>query len=341
MSRARHAHRRPTRARVHVEAPATPSPGPMIWSLRVAIAVIAACVLFSAGWRLTGGSEYMITSPSMCPNMCVGTLVLDRAPGTHFHVGEVISFTPPNDAQVYTHRIVYVFPDGSLETKGDAANIVDPWRVAPSMVRGREVLAIPAAGWFNQSLPFLALALTVILMARRLFPTQHRREWDRLFVSLMVATPIWLLRPLVRGIIIQTTALRPGYSEIVVVNTGVLPAQFRVPGGQSVSFVEPGHRAVISGKVLRGGQLGLEQVASFHWYEWLIVVAVVSSPLWLYLVHLLRPSSQADRQLVLRGRYVHLPPAPAAPDMDRVLAGPRNTPLEPRGRRDIGAPRSR
>ncbi len=293
----------------------------MIWSLRLAIAVVGASILFSAGWRLSGGAEYMITSPSMCPTMCVGSLVLDLAPGTHFHAGEVITFTPPNDPHVYTHRIVYVFPDGTIETKGDAANIVDPWRITASMVRGREVAAIPAAGWFNLALPFLALALTVILMARRLFPTEHRREWDRLFVSLMVATPVWLLRPLVRGIIVETAALRPGYSQIVVVNTGLLPSEFRIPGGQSASFVSPGHRAVLTGKVLRGGQLGLQQVASFHWYEWAIVGLFVTSPLWLYLLHLLRPSSRPERQLVVRGRYVHVPEAPVMPDMDRVLAG--------------------
>jgi len=50
---------------------------PMIWSLRVAIIVIAVSILASAGWRLSGGSDYVITSPSMCPTICVGALVLD------------------------------------------------------------------------------------------------------------------------------------------------------------------------------------------------------------------------------------------------------------------------
>jgi hypothetical protein len=77
---------------------------------------------------------------------------------------------------VYTHRIVYVFPNGSIETKGDAANIIDPWRISPSMVRGREVAYAPAAGWFNLALPFLAMALTLILLARRMFASINRRE---------------------------------------------------------------------------------------------------------------------------------------------------------------------
>jgi hypothetical protein len=220
---------------------------------------------------------------------------------------------------VYTHRIVYVFPNGTIETKGDAANIVDPWRIYPSMVRGREVAYAPAAGWFNLALPFLAMALTLILLARRMFASINRREWDRLFVSLMVVVPIWLLRPLVRGIIVQTSTLRPGVSQIVVVNTGIFPTQFRVPGGQVAAFVNPGYRATLSGPVQRGGQLGLSQAASFHWYGWALVALFVASPLIWYVVSLFRPSARAERDLVLRGRYVRVPAPLTMPDMNEVL----------------------
>jgi signal peptidase I len=293
---------------------------PMIWSLRIVIIVIVVSILASACWRLSGGSEYVITSPSMCPTICVGSLVLDETAGQHVHAGEVVSFVPPGLDQVYTHRIVYVFANGSFETKGDAANIIDPWRVYPSMVRGREVAFLRGAGWFDLALPFLAMALTLILIARRMFRTVHRREWDRLFVSLMVVVPIWLLKPLVRGIIVQTSSVRPGVSQIVVVNTGLLPAEFRVPGGQVQSFVDPGFRATLSGPVHEGGQLGLSQVASFHWYGWAIVALFVSSPLMWYLIQLLRPSSRAERELVFHGRYVHVPSPLSMPDMDSVLA---------------------
>jgi len=291
---------------------------PTIWSLRIAIVIIAVSILASAGWRLTGGSEYVITTPSMCPTVCVGSLVLDQPAGTQFHVGELVSFTPPDMGQVYTHRIVYVFANGSFETKGDAANIIDPWRVYPSMVRGRAVATIAGLGWFSLALPFLAMALTLILIARRLFPSINRREWDRLFVSLMVVVPIWLLKPLVRGIIVETSTLRPGVSQVVVVNTGLLPAEFRVPGGQIASFIAPGYRATLSGPVQRGGQLGMAQTASFHWWGWALVIVFVMSPLIWYLLRLLRPSSRAERDLVFHGRYVHVPPAPVAPDMTTV-----------------------
>ncbi len=295
------------------ETPTTPA-RKMIWSLRIAIIVIATCILASAGWRLSGGSLYVISSPSMCPTICVGTLVLDEPAGEDFHAGEVISFVPPGLSQVYTHRVVYVFPDGSLETKGDAANIIDPWRVTASEVRGREVATLRGMGWFSLALPFLAMALTLILLARRMFPSINRREWDRLFVSLMIVVPVWLLKPLVRGIIVQTSNVRRGVSEITVVNTGLLPAQFRVPDGQTASFVAPGMRVTLSGPVKANGQLGLTQVASFHSYGWLFVGLMVSSPLLWYGVHLLRPSSRADRDLFFRGRHVHAPAARATPD---------------------------
>jgi signal peptidase I len=294
-------------------------PQPMIWSLRLAIVIITLSILASAGWRLSGGSEYIIGSPSMCPTICVGALVLDQPAGTHLHVGEVISFVPPGLSTVYTHRIIYVFANGSIETKGDAANIIDPWRVYPSMVRGREIAFLPAAGWFDLALPFLAMALTLILLARRMFPTIHRREWDRLFVSLGVVIPIWLLKPLVRGVILQTASLRPGVSQIVVVNTGIFPTEFRIPGGQSAAFVGPGTRATLSGPVQHGGQLALTQVASFHWYGWALVALFVAGPLWWYLIHLMLPSSRTERELVLRGKCVQVPGSLSMPDMDLVL----------------------
>lgn len=292
---------------------------PMIWSLRIGILVVVVAIVATAGWRLFMGSEYVITSPSMCPNVCVGALVLDESAGTHFRVGEIVSFVAPGLAQVYTHRVVHVFANGSFETKGDAANIVDPWRIQPSMVRGRAVLTIAGLGWFDLALPFLAMALTLVLIVRSTLPTRHRREWDRLFVSLMAVVPIWLLRPLVRGIVVTTTALRPGVSQLVVVNTGLLPAQFRVPGGQVAAFVAPGHRATLSGKVQSGGQLALNQTASFHWWGWAMVYLLIFSPLIWYVVHLLRPSSHAERDLVLRGRDLPVSAAPTLLDSDVVL----------------------
>lgn len=302
----------------------------MIWSLRVAIVVIVLAIVASASWRLFVGTDYVISSPSMCPRICVGALVLDEAPGSHFHVGEVISFVPPGLTHLYTHRIVDVYANGTLATKGDAANIVDPWRIAPSMVRGREVAAFPALGWLDLALPFLALALTVILVVRRTFATAHRREWDRLFVSLMVVVPIWLLKPLVRGLVIATTTLRPGVSQMVVVNTGLLSAQFRVPGGQVASFVAPGHRVTLSGTVHHAQPLGLIETASFHWWGWSLVYLFVLSPLIWYLVHLMRPSSRAARDLVLRGHRPAAsdPPALSAARTDAVTA----TGADPRAR---------
>ena len=40
--------------------------------------LIAIAVLGSIAWRFTGGSLFTIATPSMCPDLCVGTLVFDR-----------------------------------------------------------------------------------------------------------------------------------------------------------------------------------------------------------------------------------------------------------------------
>ena len=297
----------------------------------MSILIVVVAIVATAGWRLFGGTDYVVTSPSMCPNICVGALVLEEPAGTHFHVGEVVSFIPPGFSQVYTHRVVNVFANGTIETKGDAANIVDPWRIGPSMVRGRAVLTMVGLGWFDLALPFLALAITFILIVRRMLPTRRLREWDRLFVSLMVAVPIWLLRPLVRGVVVTSSTLRPGVSQLVVVNTGLLPAQFKIPGGQVASFVAPGHRATLSGVVQRGGQLALSQTASFHWWGWAIVIVLVTSPLLWYFIHLLRPSSHAERALLLRGHTLHVHAAPVLAQVD-VALGAYDTNRTPRDR---------
>ncbi len=303
----------------------------MTWSLRVATAVVVVAIVTSAGWRVFVGSDYVITSPSMCPTICVGALVLDTPAGAHLAVGDVISFVPPGLDTVYTHRIVAILANGTFETKGDAANVVDPWRIDAAMVRGRTVLDAAGLCWFDLALPFLALALTFILIARRLLPTRHLREWDRLFVSLMVAIPIWLLKPLVRGVVTTTATLRPGVSQLVVVNTGLLPAQFAVPGGQVASFVAPGHRATLSGLAHRGGQLALTQAASFHWWGWCLVDLLVLSPLLGYLVRLARPSSHAERDLVLRGRPVRDAGDPA-PARELPVASPTTSSRRDRSR---------
>ena len=249
-----------------------------------------------AGWRLIGYSAYVVASPSMCPRICVGALVLDVPPSAHPFVGEVVSFVPPGLSDVYTHRITAVLANGDIFTRGDAANVNDPWHITSSMIRGRMVIALVGLGWLDLALPFLAGSLALFLTMRRFFARSRLRDLDRLASALLVAIPIWRLRPLVRGLVVTANTFRPGVSQLVVVNTGLLPAQFVVPHGQRASFVAPGHRVSLTGAIGPAGQLRLGGAASFHWWGWMIVIFFVASPMLWYVASLLRLPSRLRRE---------------------------------------------
>ena len=254
---------------------------PLPWLLRIIFTIITLSVLVSVGWRASGGTLYTITSPSMCPEVCVGSLVLDRPlpPGQGVHIGETVTFLPSGFSSVYTHRVVKVFSNGSFETKGDAANVVDPWVVTTAEVRGVTQGTIWGLGWLSNALPFLAMGMLAIVIMRRYIHASVRREWDRLFAILIVLVPVWLIKPLIRGVVVISSHLHHGYGKLTIVNTGLLPAQFRAVQGQFKDFVSPGQRFSISGRLQSNGQVSVSEFASFHWVGWAVVILIVLSPL--------------------------------------------------------------
>ncbi len=259
---------------------AKPFSPPIPWDLRIFFTIIAIAVLAQVGWLLSGGSLYRVTTASMCPEVCVGSLVIDRPlpANTDVRKGETVSFVPPGLATVYTHRVVKVFANGTFLTKGDAANIVDPWTVSPSDVRGVAVATFWGMGYFSEGLPFLAVGVALVLLLRRQIEARVRRDYDRFFAILIVVVPIWVVKPLIRATTVATSVAKNGYERVALVNTGLLPAQFRTKSGFR-DFVRPGQRISMVGKVLPDGQVAISQFVSFHWYGWLIVALVIFVPL--------------------------------------------------------------
>ena len=258
------------------------------WELRVLFTLIALAVLAQVGWIVSGGSLYRIDSSSMCPQVCVGALVIDRplSSGETLHKGETVTFIPPGFSVPYTHRVVKVFANGTFQTKGDAANIVDPWLVAPSELKGVTVATVWGLGWLSSALPFLAAGMAIILLFRRSFDVRVRRAFDRLMVVIMVVVPIWLLKPLIRATVVQTTSLKNNLERLTIVNTGLLPSQFRATEGQFKDFVASGQRIILTGRIGSDGQVAVKQFVSFHWLGWTIVALVIASPLLIFLFQL-------------------------------------------------------
>jgi signal peptidase I len=253
---------------------------PLPWMLRIIFTIITLSVLLSFAWSAAGGSLYSVSTTSMCPKLCVGALTLDRPLVGAVKVGEVVTFTPPGLPAAYTHRVVKVLADGSFISRGDAANINDPWVVAPSDVHGVVVGQIWGLGWLSLASRFLALGMVAILFLRRSIPVLIRREYDRLFALLVVLVPIWLMKPLLRGIVVSSVPTNvPGVARVAIVNTGLLPAQFRATQGQFRDFVSSGHRVVMTGRLQSDGQVHIQQLASFHFWGWAVVYVVVLLPM--------------------------------------------------------------
>jgi signal peptidase len=96
--------------------------------LCAAALVLALAVLVPA---LVGFQRYVITSGSMTGTYDRGSLVFDRVVATSgLREGDVITFRPPGQAGLVTHRIVSVRTvrgQRVFTTKGDANHTADVW----------------------------------------------------------------------------------------------------------------------------------------------------------------------------------------------------------------------
>ena len=292
--------------------------------LSVIGAALAGAVLASLFWRLSGGGEFTIATASMCPDMCVGTLVLDRPLVGPPRPGMVVTFRPPGTTTVYTHRIVRVLPDGDFETAGDALRKVDPWTVPPDRVIGRVVAHVRGLGWLWQCLPAMTAAFACYLMARRSMRRWVRSHFDVLFLAVMLAVPTLTLRPFLRASVIA--AGRSGATVVVhVANTGLLPVQLSVSGGTTLPHVSPGQvtRLVTHAP----SPLSLTETVSFSPWQWVLAALVIALPVLLLAFRMFwaRRGNDAPRSAV------RAPAGPVGPALSPPPGG-RPVPLSYRGR---------
>jgi signal peptidase I len=295
----------------------TPERPPRPILMAIVGVLVTVFVLGSVGWRFTGGSLFTIATPSMCPDLCVGTLVLDQPVHGPVQVGEVVTFRPPGTATVYTHRVVKVLADGSFKTAGDALGTVDPWTVPPKNVIGRVVFNVRGLGWLWRSLPWMAAALACMVIARRSIPVRFRKQGDLLFTTVLFVAPILVMRPLIRAAVIAWHVSH-GATVMTVVNDGLLPAQFKVTGATAVSHVAPGQVVTIAAPGGASHLVSLRQLASFSSWQWAMVALVVLLPMLGLLVrlcwnrlHLLR--LEAVPAMTLADRRTAYPAVPTFP----------------------------
>lgn len=136
------------------------------------LAMLLLVVVYSYKHRV---SAQAILSGSMSPAIKPGSLVISTASrSSEYRTGDIITMRLTGGyRELYvTHRISAVKFDQAgleyLETKGDANTNGDPWRVLPSQVVGRVLLAIPFIG--SALLPIKLLAIIAITIFSLLVP---------------------------------------------------------------------------------------------------------------------------------------------------------------------------
>ena len=272
---ARHATHRTAKGRTQADGGTEWARRPIM--LDVFTATIAVAVMASVGWRLSGGTMFTIATPSMCPDLCVGTLVLDRPLHGPLEAGMVVTFRPPGSTTVYTHRVTAVLGNGEFRTAGDALGVVDPWTVPRARVVGVVVAGVRDLGWLWRSLPSMSAALACYLCVRRRMTARARVDLDPLAVTLFLVVPVLVLRPLLRAAIV---AWRPvGRTAVLhIVNSGLLPSEFRITGAPVVGPVNPGALVrVVASPGARG--ISLSVMASIPAWQWAVVGLIVALPM--------------------------------------------------------------
>jgi signal peptidase I len=198
-------------------------------------ALLLVAVLAAVGFRLTGGSWFIVQTPSMGTAAPVGSLVVDiaAAPGD-LQRGDLISFRPPaSPDEVYTHRIRAIGPDG-IRTRGDINGAEDPWTLRGRDLIGRVAVVLPGVGWLVRSLPVLIGGLALVWLLSGAVRTPHRRFALRLIgVPLVVSAVLLWLKPFVNTAVLLTDS-QHGRTMARIVSTGLLPVEVSEQGGARI-----------------------------------------------------------------------------------------------------------
>jgi hypothetical protein len=240
----------------------------------------ALLVIFSVllGWHLQGGTWCIVETPSMATAAPVGTLLWVRAtPFSSLRVGDIITFHPSTaPGLTYSHRVVALNADGSVSTKGDLNGTVDPWRVHAQDMIGRVDARWWDLGWLVKAVPVLLVGTLLVWLLTRFFgPPKWRLPLRTMGFAIVVAVAIYVVKPLVRAVLVTFTPT-PNGASAEIVGTGILPINVSVGGGSA------NHAEGRAGQLLRvlatspddDGKLSVHLKAHLPW--WLIVLAAVA-----------------------------------------------------------------
>ena len=257
-----------------------------------AVSALLGCLMLAAvavGWRLHGGSWAVIETPSMGTAAPVGTLILTRATSIeNLALGDVVTYRPANTPErIYTHRVVTVYPDHTLQVRGDVNGAADPLPVRQQDLVGKVVHAWPGVGWLVRALPLLLLGEVVLLVATGVFVPDRWRSSARIVgTCLLVATSALVLRPFVHPVLIAVTETDAG-PVASVVSGGVFPTRVVGVPGHDITLMTGQAGTVAVSPTTAGGPYLINGHPDLHGWWLLAVIAVCLLPLvWCLLVGL-------------------------------------------------------
>jgi hypothetical protein len=197
-------------------------------------------------------------------------------------VGQIVTFHPPGDlTQTFTHEVVHVSRNGSVETRGMFNTKPDPWSTPRSRIVGVVVFSGRDLGWVFRALPLVSLAVGVWALGRSSVRASSRPSWDTVWLTFLAVVPLWMLRPLLRVSVtsMSTHEVHKGWLAATFVNTGLLPITLDAGDSKHRSYAAPGNSGRIVGRASEAGHINLHEAASLRWWGWLIVVLIVALPL--------------------------------------------------------------
>lgn len=243
----------------------------------VGVSVAAAIgwgALLVAGWRF-----FVVTTPSMSPQVPVGALVVAE-PAERLHLGEVAVFRPPGYSQTFVHTVVQVGPGGTYRTKGLLDAVPDPWTITDANVLGRVAGVVPVAGFAVQAFPFWVALGALAWGTDRLLRRRHRAAVLGLATALGLEVPVVLGHALV-GMQLVNMVATGKTARAFVVATGFLPERLQLGTGRAVT-VATGHAATLSGAFT--SHLAVVARSALPWWGWIAVLVVCGMPLWVALL---------------------------------------------------------
>ncbi|MDA0171023.1 S24/S26 family peptidase [Solirubrobacter taibaiensis] len=133
------------------------------------VATLLLAVAAALGYLNTWPPLATVMSASMAPTINTGDIVVLKRLDAPAAIGQVVMVRVPDDARarfgyppVVIHRVVKIAADGTVTTKGDAKEEIDPFTVPRSAIDTHVLTHIPAAG---QAFGFLSSTLGLLWLA--------------------------------------------------------------------------------------------------------------------------------------------------------------------------------